>query len=51
MPVPLYTQTVIAFLWDYDRTLIPGNQQDPLFAAYGVDEAELWGEGGGLLEL
>jgi hypothetical protein len=50
MPVPLYTQTVIAFLWDYDRTLIPGNQQDPLFAAYGVDEAEFWGEVDGLLD-
>ena len=31
VPVPLYTQTVVAFLWDFDRTLIPGNQQDPLF--------------------
>jgi hypothetical protein len=27
MPPPLYTQTVIAFIWDYDRTLIPSNQQ------------------------
>jgi len=50
MPVPLYTQTVIAFLWDYDRTLIPGNQQAPLFAAYGVDESEFWGEVDGLVD-
>jgi hypothetical protein len=50
MPVPLYTQTVIAFLWDYDRTLIPGNQQEPLFAAYGIEEAEFWREVDGLSE-
>ena len=50
MPVPLYTQTVIAFLWDYDRTLTPGNQQAPLFAAYGVEESEFWREVDGLVE-
>ena len=50
MPVPLFTQTVIAFLWDFDRTLIPGNQQDPLFAAYGVDGAAFWGEVEGLVD-
>lgn len=50
MPVPLYTQTVIAFLWDFDRTLIPGNQQEPLFAAYGVEEAEFWREVDGLVD-
>lgn len=44
MPVPLYTQTVIAFIWDFDRTLIPGNQQEPLFAEYGVDADVFWGE-------
>ncbi|MFQ5948459.1 MAG: haloacid dehalogenase-like hydrolase, partial [Acidimicrobiia bacterium] len=36
MPVPLYTQTVIAFIWDFDRTLIPGSQQRPLFEEYEV---------------
>ena len=50
MPVPLYTQTVIAFLWDYDRTLIPGNQQAPLFAAYGVEESAFWLEVDGLVD-
>lgn len=48
MPVPLYTQTVIAFLWDYDRTLTPGNQQEPLFEAYGVSEDDFWAEVDGL---
>jgi len=50
MPVPLFTQTVIAFLWDFDRTLIPGNQQEPLFDAYGVDGAEFWSEVDGLVD-
>jgi hypothetical protein len=44
MPVPLYTQTIIAFIWDFDRTLIPGNQQEPLFAEYGVDPDAFWAE-------
>ena len=44
MPVPLYTQTIIAFIWDFDRTLIPGNQQEPLFAEYGVDPDTFWAE-------
>ena len=44
MPVPLYIQTVIAFIWDFDRTLIPGNQQEPLFAEYGVDPDVFWAE-------
>ena len=50
MPVPLYTQTVVAFIWDYDRTLVPGNQQAPLFAEYGVEESEFWREVDGLVE-
>ena len=50
MPVPLYTQTVIAFLWDFDRTLIPGNQQAPLFAAYGIAEEDFWREVDGLVD-
>ncbi|NOX23060.1 MAG: haloacid dehalogenase-like hydrolase [Actinobacteria bacterium] len=44
MPPPLYTQSVIACIWDFDKTLIPGNMQGPLFVEYGVDEAEFWGE-------
>jgi hypothetical protein len=50
MPVPLFTQTVIAFLWDFDRTLIPGNQQEVLFDEYGVDEPTFWAEVDGLVE-
>ena len=44
MPAPLHTQKVIAFEWDFDKTLIPSNMQDPIFAAYGVDPDEFWSE-------
>ena len=50
MPVPLYTQTVIALVWDFDRTLIPGNMQDPNFEKYDVDSAVFWAEVDGLVE-
>ena len=50
MPVPLYTQTVIAFLWDFDRTLIPDNMQRPIFEEYGIDEPRFWQEVDGLVE-
>jgi hypothetical protein len=43
MPGP-FSQTVIAVVWDFDKTLIPGNMQSPLFARYGVDEAGFWAE-------
>ncbi|MBN2112787.1 MAG: haloacid dehalogenase-like hydrolase [Acidimicrobiia bacterium] len=41
-PPPL--QTVIAFIWDFDSTLIVGNQQDALFEHYGVDPQTFWAE-------
>jgi hypothetical protein len=50
MPAPLYTQTVIAFVWDFDRTLIASNMQDPIFAKYGVDPGEFWAEVDGLTD-
>lgn len=50
MPVPLHTQTVIALVWDFDRTLIPGNMQEPIFAHYDVDPETFWGEVDGLVE-
>ncbi len=49
MPPPLYAQNVIAFVWDYDRTLIPGNQQDPIFEEYDVDPEAFWSEVEGLV--
>jgi hypothetical protein len=47
MPAP-FSQTVIAVVWDFDKTLIPGNMQDPLFAHYGVDRQDFWAEVDGL---
>jgi hypothetical protein len=50
MPVPLHTQTVIAFVWDFDKTLIPSNMQDPIFEEFGVDPAVFWSEVEGLVD-
>ncbi|MGW4528974.1 HAD family hydrolase [Amycolatopsis sp. NPDC004378] len=38
------TQTVVAFIWDFDKTLTPGYMQGPLFDAFGVDAQKFWGE-------
>jgi hypothetical protein len=35
---------VVACIWDFDKTLIPGYMQAPLFREYGIDEAALWKE-------
>jgi len=50
MPQPLNLQTVIAFIWDFDKTLTPDYMQRPLFVRYGVDEKQFWGEVNGLVE-
>ncbi|KQS71210.1 HAD family hydrolase [Modestobacter sp. Leaf380] len=50
MPPPLYIQTTIAFIWDFDRTLIPGYMQNPLFETYGVDASLFWKEVNGLVD-
>ena len=41
---PLYTSNVIACVWDFDKTLIDGYMQSPIFEEYGVDEALFWKE-------
>lgn len=35
-------------IWDFDKTLIPGNMQGPLFRHFDIDEAEFWEEVDGL---
>ena len=44
MATTLFTQNIIACIWDFDKTLIPGYMQAPLFRRYGVDETEFWNE-------
>ncbi|MDR1906745.1 MAG: haloacid dehalogenase-like hydrolase [Puniceicoccales bacterium] len=36
--------SVIACIWDFDKTLISGNMQGPLFREYGIDECAFWEE-------
>ena len=40
----VFTQTIIAVVWDFDKTLIPGYMQRPLFEKYGIDEQKFWRE-------
>jgi hypothetical protein len=44
MAVPLFTGNVIALIWDFDQTLIPGYQQGPLFRHYDINEPQFWKE-------
>ncbi len=50
MASTLFTQNIIACVWDFDKTLIPEYMQAPLFRRYGVDEATFWAETNGLAE-
>ena len=50
MEIQLFPQTIIAVIWDFDDTLIPGSMQSRLFNAYGVDEDKFWLEVNGLSE-
>ncbi len=44
MPTVLFTQSIIACVWDFDKTLIPGYMQAPLFRRFGIDENTFWTE-------
>lgn len=44
MPPPLYTQSIIALIWDFDKTLTHGYMQDPLFAEFNVNAKDFWDE-------
>jgi len=39
---------IIAIVWDFDKTLVDGYMQDPIFKKYGVDASEFWKEVNGL---
>ncbi len=40
----IHGQNVVACVWDFDKTLIPGYMQTPLFQYFGVDEGLFWKE-------
>jgi len=44
MASPIHPQNVIALVWDFDKTLIPGSMQAPIFKEYGIEEALFWRE-------
>ena len=44
----LFPQNVIGVIWDFDKTLIPGNMQGPLFRHYDINEPDFWSEVDGL---
>ena len=50
MAATLFTQNIIACIWDFDKTLIPEYMQSPLFRRYGIDEATFWAETNALVE-
>ena len=35
---------IIAIIWDYDKTLVDGYMQDPIFEDYGIESSEFWGK-------
>lgn len=40
----LHSRHIVACLWDFDKTLIPGYMQRSLFEEYGIDEELFWKE-------
>ncbi|AWT59932.1 MAG: hypothetical protein DF168_01130 [Candidatus Moanabacter tarae] len=40
----LHSQNIVACIWDFDKTLIPGFMQSPLFRRFKIDEEAFWKE-------
>ena len=45
-----FSQNIVALIWDFDKTLISGYMQEPLFKKFGVIDKEFWDEVNGLEE-
>lgn len=37
-------QNIIALIWDFDKTLVDGYMQDPIFEHYNIDAKAFWNE-------
>lgn len=37
-------KNIIAIIWDFDKTLVDGYMQDPIFEEYNIDSKTFWGE-------
>ena len=48
MAIQIFTGNIIAIIWDFDQTLIPGYQEKPIFDYYNVDANHFWREVGKL---
>ncbi|MBK8479467.1 MAG: hypothetical protein IPL39_25260 [Opitutaceae bacterium] len=51
MATTLFTQNIIACIWDFDKTLIPEYMQTPLFRRFGIVEQDFWHETNALIEI
>lgn len=51
MALAVYTQSIIAIIWDFDRTLIRAYSQQPIFDHFGVDGQQFWRECNALTEM
>jgi hypothetical protein len=40
----LHRQNIVACIWDFDNTLIPGYMQEPIFRRFEVDAKRFWRE-------
>ena len=40
----LHRQNIVAIVWDFDKTLISGYMQAPLFRRFGIDDKRFWKE-------
>lgn len=40
----LHSQNIVACVWDFDQTLIPGYMQAPIFDFFNIDSASFWKE-------
>ena len=47
----LHRQCIVACIWDFDKTLINGYMEAPIFKRYGIDEGTFWKEVGALPDI